>query len=85
VFLERNPITGQTLNGVRTDAIWNSSKLLDIEEGPDRKFSPFRRMMLGQSSVWMEYHVVWTNARDPIFLTWNLYRIFENITLKEDF
>jgi hypothetical protein len=51
------------------DATWNSSKLLDIEEGLDGKFSLSGRMMLGQSSVW-------TDARDPIFLTWNLCRIF---------
>jgi hypothetical protein len=31
---------------VRTDASWNSSKLLDIEEGPDGKFSSSGRMML---------------------------------------
>jgi hypothetical protein len=34
------------------------------------------RMMLGQLSVQMEYHVVRMDARDPISLTWNLCRIF---------
>jgi hypothetical protein len=34
------------------------------------------RMMLGQLSVWMKYHVIRTDARDPISLTWNLCRIF---------
>jgi hypothetical protein len=28
------------------DAIWNSSKLLDTEEGPNGKFSSSERMML---------------------------------------
>jgi hypothetical protein len=49
--LERNHIAGRTLNGVRTcckdvrtDATWNNSKLLDIEEGRDGKFSSSGRM-----------------------------------------
>jgi hypothetical protein len=79
----RNSIAGRTLNDVRTCcwdvrayATWNSSKLLDIEEGPDGKFSSSGRMMLGQLSVWTKYHVVRTDAKDPIFLSWNLCRIF---------
>jgi hypothetical protein len=28
------------------DVSWNSSKVLDTEEGPDGKFSPLGRMML---------------------------------------
>jgi hypothetical protein len=50
--LERNLIAGRTLSvirtycwNVRTDARWNSSKLLDIEEGLDGNFSSSRRMM----------------------------------------
>jgi len=34
------------------------------------------RMMLGQMSVLTEYHIVRTDARDPISLTWNLCKIF---------
>jgi len=34
------------LRHVRTDATWNSSKLLDTEGSPDRKFSSSGRMML---------------------------------------
>jgi hypothetical protein len=49
------------------EASWNSLNLLDTEEGPDGKFSSFGQMMLGQLSVWTEYHVVRTDARDPIF------------------
>jgi hypothetical protein len=74
---------GRTLNGVRmccwdvrTNAPWNSLKLLDIEEGPDGKFSSSERMMLWQSSIRTEYHVVQTDAKDPIFLSWNLCKIF---------
>jgi hypothetical protein len=51
--LERKPIADQTLSGVRmccwnvrTDASWNSSKLLDTKDGSDGKFSSFGRMML---------------------------------------
>jgi hypothetical protein len=58
------------------DASWNSSKGLDTEEGPDGKFLSSGRMMLGQSSVRTEYHVVWMDARDPIPLAWNLCRSF---------
>jgi hypothetical protein len=54
------------------DASWNSLKVLDIEEGPDGKFSLSGWMMLGQLSVWTKYHIVRTDARDPISLTWNL-------------
>jgi hypothetical protein len=57
------------------DATWNSSKLLDTKDGPDGKFSSSGRMMLGQLSVW-------TDARDPIYLTWNLIRIFYFINMK---
>jgi len=39
-------------------------KLLNIEEGPDGKFSSSRQIMLGKLSVWMEYHVVWMVARE---------------------
>jgi hypothetical protein len=51
------------------DASWNNSKVLNIEEGPNEKFSSSRRMMLGQLSVWKEYHVILMDARDPISLT----------------
>jgi hypothetical protein len=51
------------------DARRNSSKVLNTEESPDGKFSSSEWMMLGQSSVRREYHIVWTDARDPIFLT----------------
>jgi hypothetical protein len=51
--LERNPTTCRTPSvvqtcywNVRTDASWNSSKLLDKEEGPDGKFSSSEQMML---------------------------------------
>jgi hypothetical protein len=70
--LERDPIEDRTLSGVRsgcrnvrTDASWNSSKLLDIEEDLDGKFSSSGRMMLGQLSVRTVYHVVRTVAREP--------------------
>jgi len=81
--LERNPIADQTLSGVQTccwkvwtNASWNSSKLLDTEEGPEGKFSSSGKMMLGQLSVRTEYHVVWTAARDLISLTCRLCIIF---------
>jgi hypothetical protein len=81
--LERNPIADRTLSGVRTcywsirtDASWSSSKLLDTGEGPNGKFSSSGRTMLGQLSVWMEYHVVRTVARDLISLTCRLSKIF---------
>jgi len=81
--LERNPIAVRILSGVRTccwnirtDASWNSSKLLDTGEGPDGKFLLSRRMMLGQLSIRTENHVVRTAARDPISLTCRLCRIF---------
>jgi hypothetical protein len=81
--LERIHFPCRTLKGVhpccwdiRTDATWNSSKVLDTEEGPDGKFSSSGQMMLGQLSVQMKYHVVRTDAKDPISLTWNLCRIF---------
>jgi len=58
VFLDWNPMADQTLNdiqtccwNVRTDATWNSLKLLDIEEGPDGKFLSSRQMSLGQLNV----------------------------------
>jgi hypothetical protein len=51
--LERNLIASRTMNCVRTccwdvwtDATWNSSKLLNIEDGLDGKFLSFGRMML---------------------------------------
>jgi hypothetical protein len=75
-FLERNLIADRTLSGirtccwnVRTDASWNSSKLLDIGEGSNEKLLSSRWMMLGQLSVR-------TNVTNPISLTWNLCRIF---------
>jgi len=68
--LERNLSTCRTLKGiqmccweVQTNASWNSSKVLDTEEGPEGKFSSSRQMMLGQLSVKAEYHVVWTIQR----------------------
>jgi len=42
---------GRTLSVVRTDASWNSSKLLDTEEGPDG-------WCFGQLGIWMVYHIV---------------------------
>jgi hypothetical protein len=68
---------------IRTDAILNSSKFLDTDGRPDGKFSSFRRMMLWQMSIRMEYHifrtkyhVVRTKAWDPTSLGRNLHRIF---------
>jgi hypothetical protein len=58
------------------DVSWNILKVLDIKEGPDEKFSSSRQMLLGQFSVRTKYHVVWTDARDLISLTWSLDRIF---------
>jgi hypothetical protein len=52
-----------------TNASWNSSKVLDTEEGSDGKFSSSEQMMLGQLSVRTKYHVVWTDAMDPNSLT----------------
>jgi hypothetical protein len=53
VFLDGNPIAGRTLSVVRTccwnvqtNSSWSSLKLLDIDEGPDGKFSSLGRMML---------------------------------------
>jgi hypothetical protein len=69
--LERNLSTCRTLKGVqpccwdvRTDARWNSSKVLDTEEGPDGRFSSSERMMLGQLSVRTEFYVVRTVIRE---------------------
>jgi len=61
---------------VQTNATKNSSKLLETEGDPNRKFSSSRRIILGQLSVRTEYHVVRTDAKDLISLTWNLSRIF---------
>jgi hypothetical protein len=51
---------------VRTDAILNSSKFLDTDRRPDRKFS----------SSGQEHHIVRTVAWDPTSLSWNLHIIF---------
>jgi hypothetical protein len=63
--------SSQTLNSgwtichyVPKDATLNSSKLLYTEGRPKGKFSSSGRMMLGQMSVWMKYHVVRTDAME---------------------
>jgi hypothetical protein len=84
--LERNHVASRTLSvvqtccwNVRTNASWNSSKLLDTEEGLDG-------WCFGQLGVQTVYHVVrtdvsWlmsvrTDARDLTTLSWNPHRIF---------
>jgi hypothetical protein len=69
--LERNILTCRTLKGVRkccwvvwTNATKSSSKFLDIEGHLDGKFLSSGRMMLWHMSVWTEFHVVWTDARE---------------------
>lgn len=47
----------------------HSSKVLDTEDGLDRKLLSSGRMLLWQLSVWTEYQVIQTDARDPISLT----------------
>jgi hypothetical protein len=83
VFWKEILMLDRTLRVVRTgcwivwmDASWSSSKLLDIEEGPDGNPRRPDRWCFSLMCIRKVWHVVQTVGREPNFLTCKLYRIF---------
>jgi hypothetical protein len=88
--LKINLLTCRTLKGVRTYcwdvqtyATWSSSKLLDIEEGPDEKFSSFGRIMIWQLSVrtdaWNLIALICTKSSKSITLNKKTLKVTESL------